>query len=201
MTQLMRRAHIDQADIRAVDGGELTVKELTELRRFCYQSPGVSRHKLLLITNADRLRREVANALLKLIEEPPPHLLIRLSALTLAAVLPTIRSRCQLVFAGTKLIMDDRFPLAKIDLQTITEQFALADQLAHDDHLEAIIVSWLQALEAQLLRGDHVSARIHAAQRLLERTRTNANRRVALEAWFLNSRGDTTADSFTDRHG
>ena len=185
VVELMASATIDAADVRTLDGATLTVKELRELRRFAHQSPAVSSHRLMLIGHADRLSIPVANALLKLIEEPPAHLLIRLSARTLAAVLPTIRSRCQLVFVGAAIVTDDRFPLAELDRQSISQRFALADQLSQDDQLEAVVVSWLRDLETRLLRDEPVGARIHAAQQLLERLATNANRRLALEAWFM----------------
>ena len=200
VAEMTSTAQIAPADIHAVDGTELTVKELANLRRFAHQSPTMSPAKLILLTNADRLSIPVANALLKLIEEPPPHLLIRLSAAKLTAVLPTIRSRCQLTFVGTSPTIDDRFPLTQIDNASITDRFALADQLSKDDQLEAIVTSWLIELETQLLRGKPVSAKIHATAQLMNRLGTNASRRVALEAWILPSNGDTTTDSFTDGH-
>ncbi len=189
VTELTGLARIAPADVRTAIGSQLTVKELAELRRFAYQSPTISPKKLLLISDIDRLSIPVANALLKLIEEPPRHLLIRLSATTLTAVLPTIRSRCQLVFVGSAPIADDRFPLTEVDQRSVTEQFALAESLSRDDQLDAIVVSWLRDLEAQLLRGDPVAARIRATLTLQRRLQTNANRRLALEAWLLSKSG------------
>ncbi|MDR0678746.1 MAG: hypothetical protein LBF24_00630 [Puniceicoccales bacterium] len=49
-----------------------------------------------LIHGADRLHRSAANALLKTLEEPPPGVLLLLSAQRIGDVLPTIRSRCQI---------------------------------------------------------------------------------------------------------
>ncbi|MDR0340488.1 MAG: hypothetical protein LBH53_02940, partial [Puniceicoccales bacterium] len=48
-----------------------------------------------LIHGADRLHRSAANALLKTLEEPPPGVLLLLTAQRIGDVLPTIRSRCQ----------------------------------------------------------------------------------------------------------
>src|SRR5439155_864967 len=55
----------------------------------------VGRRKIVILDNADLLRREAANALLKTIEEPPPDSLIILVSSRPEALLPTIRSRCQ----------------------------------------------------------------------------------------------------------
>lgn len=63
------------------------------LHGFSQQTP-VGPRKVAVLPWADRLRREVANSLLKLLEEPPPYL----SVLVLSEsshVLPTIRSRVQ----------------------------------------------------------------------------------------------------------
>ena len=49
----------------------------------------------MILDNADLLRQEAANALLKTIEEPPPESLIILVSACPECLLPTIRSRCQ----------------------------------------------------------------------------------------------------------
>ncbi len=48
-----------------------------------------------VVLNADRMRPEGANALLKTLEEPPPRSLMILTAPSKASLLPTIVSRCQ----------------------------------------------------------------------------------------------------------
>ena len=65
---------------------------------------------------------ESANALLKTLEEPPPHSVLILLATDLDRILPTIRSRCQLL----------RFsPLSEGDLVTLlVEQGLVADAAA-----------------------------------------------------------------------
>lgn len=73
-------------------------------------SPTPGSRKIALIDDADSLNEESANALLKTLEEPPAGALLVLIASNLDAVLPTIRSRCQLL----------RFaPLATADVAAI----------------------------------------------------------------------------------
>jgi DNA polymerase III subunit delta' len=50
--------------------------------------------RLALIDHADRLREEAANALLKLLEEPPPNFILILTAESPEDILPTLKSRC-----------------------------------------------------------------------------------------------------------
>ena len=56
-----------------------------------YEGHGIA----ALILEADRMKAEAANALLKMLEEPPPQTLLILTATSLDSMLPTIVSRCQ----------------------------------------------------------------------------------------------------------
>jgi DNA polymerase-3 subunit delta' len=60
-------------------------------------TPRAGGRKIALIDDADLLNEASANALLKTLEEPPPHALLILIAANADAILPTIRSRCQTV--------------------------------------------------------------------------------------------------------
>jgi len=53
--------------------------------------------KIFIISEADEMRPEAANALLKILEEPPLNLLLILNTSKIHQILPTIRSRSQLV--------------------------------------------------------------------------------------------------------
>jgi DNA polymerase-3 subunit delta' len=55
------------------------------------------RGKVAILDDADTLHEESANALLKLLEEPPKGVTLFLIATSLQKQLPTIRSRCQIV--------------------------------------------------------------------------------------------------------
>lgn len=67
---------------------------------FCHDlalRPMSGTRKVAIIDDADRLNDEGANCLLKTLEEPPEHSLLILVATTPDAMLPTIRSRCQML--------------------------------------------------------------------------------------------------------
>ncbi|GAB4337168.1 MAG: AAA family ATPase [Calditrichia bacterium] len=55
------------------------------------------RKKVFIISEADEMRPEAANALLKMLEEPPDNVMLILTTSKIHRLLPTIRSRCQLV--------------------------------------------------------------------------------------------------------
>jgi len=57
--------------------------------------PVEGRYKIYILDEAHQLTDAAWNALLKLIEEPPPHLVFVFCTTDLSKVLPTVRSRCQ----------------------------------------------------------------------------------------------------------
>lgn len=59
--------------------------------------PMLGRRRIAIIDDADSFSSEVANALLKTLEEPPPRSLLILIGTSLAKQLPTIRSRAQVM--------------------------------------------------------------------------------------------------------
>ena len=75
------------------DGKEITVDQVRELSDYYTLKPHYGRGKIALLSPADRLNRAAANAILKILEEPPTGGLIILSARRFSAVSMTIRSR------------------------------------------------------------------------------------------------------------
>ncbi len=74
----------------------LGVKEAREIILRSSRAPTLGRWQVTLIEDADRLTPDGTNALLKALEEPPPHSVLLLSAPSIADLLPTVRSRCRL---------------------------------------------------------------------------------------------------------
>jgi len=73
----------------------ITVKQVRELGEFLNLTPALSDWRAVVIDAADDLEREGANALLKMLEEPPPNTLFFLVSHAPGRLLPTIRSRCR----------------------------------------------------------------------------------------------------------
>ena len=67
------------------------------LERDMRYAPVEGRRTVGVLVDADRVRPEAANSLLKLLEEPNPSAVLILTAERLSAVLPTLVSRCQQV--------------------------------------------------------------------------------------------------------
>ncbi|MFV0386868.1 DNA polymerase III subunit delta' [Paracoccus sp. (in: a-proteobacteria)] len=90
--QLIRRPWDDKAGrLRA----EITVDEIRRLLSFFHLSAAGGSRRIAIIDAADELNTPAANALLKVLEEPPKDALILMVAHQPARLLPTIRSRCR----------------------------------------------------------------------------------------------------------
>jgi DNA polymerase III subunit delta' len=74
---------------------EIRIDDVREVMQKIHRSSGTGGWRVVLVDCADDLNRSSANALLKLIEEPPERSLFLLIAHQPGRILPTIRSRCR----------------------------------------------------------------------------------------------------------
>jgi len=72
---------------------QITVQQMRLLRERAQFKPLHGRYRVFLIDHLERANEQSANSLLKLLEEPPEHLVIIATAENLYDLLPTIRSR------------------------------------------------------------------------------------------------------------
>ncbi len=70
-----------------------SVDEVRRIRREAYISPNESEKRIFILANAESMGVEAQNALLKIIEEPPPHAVFILTVQDTGALLPTVLSR------------------------------------------------------------------------------------------------------------
>lgn len=86
---LMDVVEIDAASESGVDDVRESIVEVAEYR------PSLARYKVFIIDEVHDLSSRAFDALLKTIEEPPPHLIFILATTEFHKVPTTIRSRCQ----------------------------------------------------------------------------------------------------------
>ncbi|HMG98667.1 MAG TPA: DNA polymerase III subunit gamma/tau, partial [Gaiellales bacterium] len=79
---------MDAASHRGID-------DIREIRERVAQQPAEGRYKVYILDEAHSLTPDASNALLKTLEEPPPHVVFVLCTTDPAKLLSTIRSRCQ----------------------------------------------------------------------------------------------------------
>src|SRR5919205_394633 len=104
---------MDAASQRGID-------DIRDIRDRVVLQPVEGQMKVYILDEAHQLTDAAWNALLKMIEEPPPHLLFVFCTTELQKVLPTVRSRCQtFVFSLPRLPDLVRYLRRVADAETI----------------------------------------------------------------------------------
>ena len=89
-------AELRALDVIEIDAASNTgVDDIRSLREKVNYSPNQARYKVYIIDEVHMLSNSAANALLKTLEEPPPHVIFILATTEIHKILPTILSRCQ----------------------------------------------------------------------------------------------------------
>lgn len=107
-------------------------------------APQASTRRVAIINDAHRMNADGANALLKTLEEPPAKALILLTCDDPDSLLPTIRSRCQLIRF---------FPLPEKEVQEILQLEGLVEDPEESKAIAAMSEGSL-TLAQQLLNPD-----------------------------------------------
>jgi DNA polymerase-3 subunit delta' len=86
-------------DVRIIepDGQFIKIDQIRQVQKDATYKPFEGRRKVYIIDQAEALRPEAANALLKTLEEPSEDCLLILVTANVYALLPTVISRCQFV--------------------------------------------------------------------------------------------------------
>lgn len=173
------------------------IAQVRSAQKSAFRKPLHGQEKILIFEDAQLLTVDAQNALLKLLEEPPRHTYMVLSAQVLQPFLPTIVSRCKIVTIKAplpKLSDEEKQKITQIvkSIQegSIGEKLALAETLsAQKETLPAFVDQlMLHARETMLAQPTHAS-HMHLLQTLQEvritLQTTNVSPRVILEHAFL----------------
>tara|TARA_B100000900_G_scaffold338815_1_gene301114 strand:- start:1869 stop:2726 length:858 start_codon:yes stop_codon:yes gene_type:complete len=140
-------AHPDFCWVRP-DGAVIKIDAIRRLTQFAVQTPQISVRKVACIVDAHLMNKNSANALLKVLEEPPSNTHILLATPYWGRLMATVRSRCQ-NFAMTKnqslakqWLAEQGLTYSDVDLAEVNEA-PLALAAAQDFNLRG----WLADLE------------------------------------------------------
>lgn len=115
-------AHPDYTVLRKpADKAFLVVDQIRALREEIYIRPNEADRRVVLIENCETMNAPAANALLKVLEEPPPYAVFLLTAASQRAIPETILSRCipielfEVPLAEAESWLAERFPSSAPD--------------------------------------------------------------------------------------
>ncbi len=83
--------------IIAAEKNTIQIEQVRVLQSDAALSPLEGRRKVFILREIERATAPAANALLKTLEEPPPHVILLLTSHRRDLVLPTVLSRCQII--------------------------------------------------------------------------------------------------------
>ena len=181
-------AHGRHPDVRVIERAaerrDMTIDQIRQLEGEIVLAPYEASSKLFCLADADTLNDAAASALLKTLEEPPPHAMLLLTATDSTALPITIRSRCQ------------QLTLQPVAAKTIAEGLVIQHAIAPDRAAELAALArgrpgWAVRALADTGLIEQERAAVAAVTRL---ARSGPfSRLMAVESWlgkgsFLESR-------------
>ena len=141
----------------------------------------VGKDRILVFKSAESLTEEAQNSLLKTLEEPPGNAQIYLVTKNADLLLPTIRSRCEIVI-GDKIAIESSENIQKIDKLSISEKISLAKTKSSSRESALSYIDDLLTASHKDLNTKNVRALFMAKKHL----NANTNVRLVLENLLLN---------------
>ncbi len=169
---------IDAASNRGID----EIRDLREKAKFV---PTGASKKVYIIDEVHMLTQEAFNALLKLLEEPPSHVIFVLATTEPSKIIPTIISRCQrfdfrrikfqdLIKHLEKVAIKEKIDYEHASIEMIAKQAqgGLRDALGLLDQLSSYAEEKIQKSDVIDLLGLIGSERLFEAGRIIEEGKT-----------------------------
>ncbi|WP_342628794.1 DNA polymerase III subunit delta' [Nguyenibacter vanlangensis] len=97
---------------------EIVADDVRPIGRFLHRTAAEDGWRVVVVDGAEYMNRSAANAILKILEEPPPRAILVLTCAAPGRLLPTIRSRCRILKLG---------PLSAPDMQAVLSRVSAAD--------------------------------------------------------------------------
>lgn len=134
----------DVIEIRP-EGNVIKIEQMRNLRQIAYLKPMMGRKRVFIVVEAEKMKEEAANSLLKILEEPPLSSYIILVTHNPFMIIPTIKSRCQILNFS---------PVSKEDIEKILvekgyekEKAKIISLLVRGNLKNALSLEWAEVEE------------------------------------------------------
>jgi len=166
---------------------EITVDEVRKTVRFFGSTAGENSWRVCIVDPADDLNGNAANALLKILEEPPKHAIFFLVSHAPGRLLPTIRSRCR------------RLSFAPLENPVLSEALTGLDIASGDQVADLSVLCDGSIRKAAELQSDEGLVLVHAFERLLQPPYNPDYESLSAFAEMVDQRGkEQRFDGFAD---
>lgn len=189
--------------IRLGASGAIKIAEIRELQRALYLKPYRASHKVAIIEDAHLMTEESANAMLKILEEPPENSIIILTAPDKKLLPDTVVSRSQVVSFGTADGVLDKGPkelnedvLYVLNKRPIYEKILLVQKYSKEKSLTLEFLNILEGVLRDVALGKldiggyskkRVVSNLELIQKSREYIKSNLSGKFVLENIVLNT--------------
>lgn len=165
----------------------ISVDQARELPEFFAMSPSRARYRVAIIDAVDDMNVNAANALLKVLEEPPERGVLFLVAHAPGRLLPTIRSRCR------------RLAFPNWSLETLGELVSRRTGMAEDEAARIAAMASGSPGAALMLASDQMLELDRLARGWVHDGRADIAEEIAQAARFRGAEGAEHFDRLFDR--
>ena len=180
-TRIARGVHPDVLFLEPGDNGSIKIDQVRDAIDRAGYRPFEGRRRVLVIDDADTLVQQAQNALLKVLEEPPPSSVFLLVTSRPDSLLDTVRSRCP------------RLRFGQLDAADVARVLVTLDWREADAHAAAAVSDGSVARAVAAEVGDLVETRDLAAGVLAQAAASDDPRRRLEAAKALLGKGGSTS--------
>ncbi|MGM0167542.1 DNA polymerase III, delta' subunit [Enterococcus sp. AZ135] len=195
--RITSKDHPDVVEIEP-DGQSIKVDQIRALQSELAKSGFESAKKVVIIHQAEKMNSNSANSLLKFLEEPPANFMIILETQSLGKILPTIRSRCQIIHfqALSTARLQSRLESEQIPAKTakllanLTNSYGKAVEISKDEWFNEardVVIQWFN-----YLGKNDPQAFIYVQKKLVKTFKDKTQQQFAFEmlAYFVKEKRD-----------
>lgn len=163
------------------DKDMLKIDQIRILKEAAYLKPMIAKKRVFIVEQAEKMNMEAANSLLKVLEEPPLFSHIILITENPYIVLPTIKSRCQIL--NFSFISRDDIERCLLEHDFDAEKAKIMSLLVRGNLKQALDMAWDEAQDQR-----------QTASRLFAAMASGENAADVLKAYSSLSRGADEED-------
>jgi DNA polymerase-3 subunit delta' len=126
--QLVQADRHPDVSLVVPEGDRIKIEAIREMQQMLSLSPVEGDYRVCIIRQVDLATPSAANSLLKTLEEPPPRVILILTAVGIESLLPTVVSRCQVL--SLRSVAENRIVAALRECGVVEKQARLLGSLA-----------------------------------------------------------------------
>jgi len=164
---------------------EFTVKKIEDIRNLnSFTSLSVTTPQAIILKNIENSTPEALNALLKNLEEPAEHIYYILTCQNLSQILPTIKSRCQVIRVSSfQLPVSNNSDPEEFMKLKISQKFSYLDKIKIREEALSFVRNLIIFLHPQII--SHATG-VKICQQVFNNLKANGNLNIQLTYLAIN---------------